>query len=238
MKKILIPILFFTFVAQAQAQQKVNDISQYFNCEGNLPYTESGELRFSALASRFLTRNGSGWRNELSKKQDLRKSMYETSEALSGTVSFFLSPGSKTIFVQYHDISTGTILKVCIADTFRKNVFNGIPNDGIFDIFMCVNEPDGVERTYPFLAIESGSSFEFTMENECGDITVSINGMKIRRTSGDSKDAYLKFGDYLQAQDPATGEQEKNKNRYGEFYEQHGMQQDELVFTGLAYESR
>jgi hypothetical protein len=213
-------------------------ITPYFLCEGNEPFRTGEKLTFSALASKCLTANGHGWRNELKIKQALRRDMSNTEETLTATVSFDLSNGAKTIFVQYHEASTKTLLKFYIADCESALCLNGKANDGIFDVFVRITDPVGIERTYPFITIKSGESFDFTLQNELGLVTVVVNGKKVSARAKDSENVYLKFGNYLQAQDPVTGMQETDKAKYGTFYQNHGITRDEVVFTNVTYKRK
>ena len=179
-------------------------LQEYFDCEGDDPYRNNGELQFSALSSKLLTANGHGWRNELKKKSELRKSMYTTREKLSATVQADLSPGVKTMIVQYHDNAQGTLLKVFLADIQNGKIINGIANDGIFDIYAVFTKPDGSEMVSPLAAYRPGEPVTFSVENREGTITVSVDAVSVTETVKDCEGAYFKFGNYLQAQDAIT----------------------------------
>ena len=213
-----------------------SSLPEYFDCEGNPPFTREGPLFFSALQSRYLSPNGHGWRNELKKKAPLRKSMYETRESLSAKVTFRLSSGAKTVFVQYHEAGTGTLLMMFIGDIQNKALLNGIACDGIFDIYCRVTQEDGRSITLPLCTGHSGDTFPYRMENKNGEVTITLNEKTVSIRTKDAPMVYLKFGDYLQAQDPYTGKQHTQSD-FETFYAGSHITEDEILFEDLVFQN-
>jgi hypothetical protein len=234
LRKDLFILFVFVLVWCVHAQSR--DWDSYFDCEGIHP-VKNGYLEFSALASKVLTSNGHGLRNELKRKTQDRTEMYKTSEMLSGSISYELSRGAKTIVVQYHEGDTNTLFKLYIADIEDPRLQNGKARDGIFDIFARIDDLEGEEVIFPLSMISGNGRFEFSLENKFGEITLNVNGTSIMQKTKNSKGVYLKFGDYLQAQDPVTGKQEEH-SMIPSFYERNSITIDRIVFENLKYERR
>lgn len=62
-KKIII-----TFILLVNSIAYSQDLSTYFDIEGNSPYLDKENLLFSAIDSKYVSKNGHGWRNELKRK--------------------------------------------------------------------------------------------------------------------------------------------------------------------------
>jgi hypothetical protein len=229
---LVIPLVFLSMTVQAPSARAL-DLHAYFDVEGNDPYRDS-ELVFSALQSDLLTPNGHGLRNELKKKQSRRLAMSDTSETLEGDVEFHLSAGAKTVFLQYHREDERTLVLFEIGDVRQPSLTNGIARDGVFDIYAIVRLPDDTVETVPFIALPNGSSFHFAVFNDRGLVSLMVNGQIVTRQVGDSPAAYLKFGDYLQAQDPETGKQAEYSGIRG-FYRAQGITEDRLIFRHVQY---
>ena len=186
-------------------------IKELFTLEGGddelSPYMSNNVMQFDALEAQHVTPNGNGWRHEMKMATTNRRAMDETTESLSATVTPELSDGSKTIVVQYHASGTGTIVKVYVSDTNESDHEDSIPGNGIFDVYVRML-PQGAdsEEVIDFGTIESGESFDLTIINERGFVTVEAMGVSRNMRVDDSDAAYLKFGNYLQAQDPFSGE--------------------------------
>lgn len=61
------------------------------------------------------------------------------------------------------------------------------------------------------------------------------NGKTVSQKTKDAPGTYLKFGDYLQAQDAQTGQQEAHEN-IRDFYRLRGIVSDRIVFENVKYE--
>lgn len=208
-----------------------------FDVEGPDPVVsgpEGPELVFSALASRVLTSNGHGLRHEVKRRAQDRRPMADTSETLSATVGFALSPGAKTIVVQYHEGDTQTLFKLYIGDLADRRLTNGVASDGVFDVYARIDDPQGNEVVYPFLALRSGGRFSFALHADRGVITLTVDGKTVVQKTKDADGVFLKWGDYLQAQDPVTGRQEAHEG-IPTFYERHGITVDTVTFGKVVY---
>lgn len=192
--------------------------------EGLDPFRED-HLEFRALDSRVLTANGHGYRNELKVSVPDRRDMNETQESLSAEITPFLSPGAKTIVVQYHEAGTGTSLKLYVDGSLRHQTFL---------VYARIKGEDGVERAFPLGQIASGQSFLLNLENDRGWLRLGVNGRFVEQRLWNSPRVYLKFGDYLQAQDPVTKEPTAH-DAIPDFYPRHGIDQDLVIFRQVVY---
>jgi hypothetical protein len=211
------------------------DLEKYFDVEGNSPFVTSTLLRFDPLASKYVTPNGHGWRNELTIKEDIRTYLYKTYEHFSADIAVNLSKGSKTIISQFHGSGTGTLVKVYLSDTSESGFYNSQSTDGIFDVYVRMLGTDGKERKYPLGVIKSGASMHLDIVNNHGDVTVTALGNSARQQVKDGSGAFFKFGNYLQAQDPDTMEQVENSDDFAYFYSSHNITTSILDFTKVTY---
>jgi len=217
-------------------QAQNTHLYSYFDIEGNDPQLLDDSLHFSALKSKYISTNGHGWRNELKKKNDLRKDMYDTVESISARVRITLSPGVKTIFTQYHGNDTSTLFLLFISDIRDKDLINGIAVDGIFDVYFIATKQNGDRINVPLSTIKSNDQFVYSIKNDKGKLTILFNDMVTEVMLKDSPQVYLKFGNYLQAQDPYTGEQ-SNQKEFAMFYVKNGIVNDDIVFESFEYKS-
>lgn len=204
------------------------------------------EMKFSALAAQHETRNGNGWRHELKiSSQDFnRVAMTDVYELFKANIKADLSDGSKTIVAQHHAKTTATITKLYISDLGEAGFTtapdgsesDSIAMNGIFDVYIRFAKEDGSGQTKHLLTtIRSGENFDFEEENDHGNITVKINGKKIKTIRvNDSSESYFKFGNYHQAQNPVTGMKIKNKDDWPDLYAKYFSASD-ITFTNVSY---
>lgn len=211
------------------------ELEKYFDVEGNSPFVTPTLLRFDPLASKYVTPNGHGWRNELTIKEEIRTSFYKTYEHFSADISVNLSKGSKTIISQFHAASTGTLVKVYVSDTSESGFFNSVSTDGVFDVYVRMLGDDGKERKYPLGTVKSGNSLHLDIVNNHGDVTVTALGQSARQHVKDDSGAFFKFGNYLQAQDPDTLNQVESSSDFASFYESQNIVTSILEFTQVTY---
>jgi hypothetical protein len=190
------------------------ELDALFELEGNSPFSSpyDGTLTFSALASRFATAHGHGWRNELKIAAPQRRPAGQTRERFSAIVTPTLPPGAKTIVAQYHVEGLDTILKVYVQDTLDAHAFDGQAGNGVFDVVARILGQDGCERATALATVRSGESFTLDIRFEDGVARVSAASAAHGQVHGaptqmpaDGRKVYFKFGDYAQALDPATG---------------------------------
>ena len=211
------------------------ELQKYFDVEGLSPYVSTGRLRFDALASKHVTPNGHGWRNELTIKKSLRTAFNKTYERLTAKVSVNLSKGSKTIISQFHAADTGTLVKVYVSDTSESGFSNSISTDGIFDVYVRMKNESGKEQKFSLGSVKSGGSFSLDIVNNYGDVTVSALGTSAYLRVKNDPGAFFKFGNYLQAQDPDTMDQVENSSMFGDFYRKNNITTSIVEFTNLTY---
>jgi hypothetical protein len=211
-------------------------LDKYFSIEGNNPYISDNCLAFDALKSKYLSPNGHGWRNELKKKDALRRDLYNTVESISADITFRCSPGVKTVFTQYHENNTSTLLLLFIADINDKQLSNGIAKDGVFDIYFIATQPNGNKVKMPLGVAKSNETFKYSVMNQNGNIEIGFNDKVVKIKLKDSPKVYLKIGNYLQAQDSITGNQSEQRD-FEFFYRTNGIVEDEIVFKNVVYKS-
>lgn len=206
-----------------------------WQAEGSDPRV-GDSLVFDALRERFVTSNGNGWRHELKIKQDQRVAMTAAYEELSATLTAELSDGSKTIVAQHHADGTGTIVKLYIADTSEGGLLDSQAKNGVFDVYVRMARSDGSgEAKYALGTIRSGDSFRFSMINDYGTVTMSAFGQRFELEVEDSSKSFLKFGNYLQAQDAETGEDVDDSGDWASFYSDAGITTSVLTFSDVTH---
>ncbi len=205
----------------------------YFDIEGFDP-RRGGQLVFDALRAKVTTPNGNGWRHEVKIEEGQRVALTAAYEDLQATVTAELSNGAKTIVAQHHASDTGTIAKLYISDTSESGFINSAANDGIFDVYVRLARADGDgEEKRALGTIRSGDSFTFRMLNERGVLTVSALGESFRLKVEDSSASYLKFGNYLQAQDPVSLDKVEDDDEFAGFYQDAGITTAVITFSNV-----
>ncbi|BCE00337.1 polysaccharide lyase family 7 protein [Marinicellulosiphila megalodicopiae] len=218
----------------------------YWDLEGgdnDLDPVVNDSMVFDALAAQHITPNGNGWRHEYKIYTDQRVAMTEVYEDFRANIKVEMSPGSKTIVIQHHASDTGTIMKLYIADTSESGfdedagvIANSTANDGIFDVFVRILGEDSSEEKKLLGVIQSGEDFDFRVINDFGHVTVTAMGQSFDATVQDDSASYLKFGNYLQAQDAQTNEKVESSDDFAQFYIDAGITLSQLTFTNLSYE--
>ncbi|WP_233267391.1 polysaccharide lyase family 7 protein [Paraglaciecola sp. L3A3] len=202
-------------------------------------------MEFDALREQHVTPNGNGWRHELKIKSEKRVAMTEVYEDFQANIKIEMSDGSKTIIAQHHASDTGTIMKLYVADTsesgFTANTAgvesDSVASNGIFDVYVRLAREDGSGEDKQLLStIISGQTIDFRVINDHGFVTVSAFGESFSRTVEDSTESYLKFGNYLQAQDPQTRVNVDNSNDWANFYAVQGIIESLITFSNINYQ--
>lgn len=215
-------------------------IQSLFDLEGgdeNLdPYRSNDTLVFDALQARHVTPSGNGWRHEYKMAIERRLAMSETSEDFGARITPVLSTGSKTIVAQYHGGDTGTLVKVYVSDTNESRHDDSVANNGIFDVYARLRTDDSESETIlNFGTIRSGQSFDLVLTNRRGLVYVSALGVEDSMRVSDSDGAYLKFGNYLQAQDAETGKDIEDSSDWADFYSDARITQSQVTFSNINY---
>ena len=222
--------------------------------EGDNPITRDGLLAFHALEQCVVTPNGNGCRHEQKIQTSARFGLTEQYERFSADINATLSPGSETIVAQHHPEGTGTLTALYLSDTSTPveypNVVNGVPNDGIFDVYVLIRnglvDADGTVLNDAFIlgTIESGDTFNFEVINDHGEITMTGLGRTGTVTSADSSNSFFKFGNYHQARDPVNRERivlekpldDAAKPLFRAYYSSYNITESTLVFSDVYYE--
>jgi len=201
-------------------------------------------MEFDALREQHVTPNGNGWRHELKIKQENRVAMTAVYEDFQANIKVEMSDGSKAIVAQHHASDTGTIMKLYVSDTSETGftpTSNGVQSDsvasnGVFDVYVRLAREDGSGEDKQLLGkMTSGQNFNFRVVNDHGFVTVWAFGESFSRTIEDSTDSYLKFGNYLQAQDPETREDVEDSDDWAAFYASEGITESLLTFSNISY---
>jgi len=213
------------------------------------------QMTFDALAAKHITKNGNGWRHEIKikSKGGYRVPMADVYEDFKAKITANLDPGAKTIVAQHHTESIDTITKLYIAD-LNEGGFESAPDgtkadgvamNGIFDVYIRLAKADGSgESKHLLTTITKGESFYFEEKNDHGKVTVTINGKSLSPiTVDDSSESYFKFGNYLQAQYPASVDGHKIGDKlakgdadgdFADFYKKF-FDVGEITFTEMSY---
>lgn len=230
--------------ASAQDFTPPATLQHLFDVEGIDPYPApyAGTLEFSALASKYDSGHGHGYRNELKIADKLRKSAAATREHFSAQVTPTLPDGAKTIVAQYHVEGLDTIVKVYVQDTADREGLDGKDGNGVFDILARILGPDGREATTALGTVRSGETFGLDIRFDAGTAQVAVDraGTVLRtppvRIGIDERKIYFKFGDYLQALDPDTGKHTIVAAAWDRYYQEHHIGQSRIRFAHVVFE--
>lgn len=231
--------------AVAASYTPKSTLQSYFAVEGNSPYPTpyAGTLNFSALESRYASPNGHGYRNEMKVVDKLRLSPAKTLEHFKARVTPTLSNGAKTIVAQYHGIKLDTIVKVYVQDTGDRSGLDGQAGNGIFDILVRILGTDGKEVTTALGTVHSGEGFDLDIVYRAGVAQVSATTdargkiqTALTKTKQDDDAIYLKFGDYLQALDPVTGEHTSDPAKWDQYYSDNHIDTSRISFSQTVFE--
>jgi hypothetical protein len=233
--------------AQATALTSKEELNSMFDLEGNTPFPSPylGTLNFSALASKFDSGHGHGYRNELKISARQRLGLEKTHEHFSAQVTPTLPDGAKTIVAQYHVDGLDTILKVYVQDTADSRLIDGKARNGIFDVMVKIRGTSGREVTTALGTVRSGERFALDINFVVGEATVTVNTEKNgtiqtepTRIKGDNRNIYFKFGDYLQALDPVTLAHTTSPAKWDEYYLKNQINSSQISFSQIKFERK
>lgn len=214
-------------------------IQSLFDLEGgsnNLNPVNNNVMVFDALAARHVTPNGNGWRHEYKMARENRRAMSDTFEDFAARITPVLSDGAKTIVTQYHGGDTGTLVKIYVSDTNESKHIDSQANNGIFDVYGRLRTDDSESETIVnFGTIRSGESFDLVLTNRAGLVYVSAMGVEETIQVSDSDGAYLKFGNYLQAQDAVSGDDVDDSDDWADFYKDADITKAKATFSNINY---
>jgi hypothetical protein len=221
-------------------------LERLFDVEGRSPYRSpyAGTLVFSALESKYDSGHGHGYRNELKIAARLRRTAAHTREHFSARVTPVLPDGARSIVAQYHMDGLDTILKVYVQDTASGQGLDGKAGNGLFDILVRMRGTDGRETATALGTVRSGESFDLDIRFAAGDARVMVNGegaggmVRMARAfiQPGERGIYFKFGDYLQALDPATGRHTTSADRWDSYYRQYRIGSSRIRFSHTLFE--
>ena len=148
---------------------------------------------------------------------------------------------------QHHPEETGTLAALYLSDRNQANpsVENGIASDGIFDVYATVRIPGSLENeVVVFGTVSNGVPFDYEVINDHGVLTMTALGETFTLTSADSSSSYFKFGNYLQARDPVTGERidlpkphtPDAREKFLDYYRALNITESIMTFRNVEYE--
>lgn len=216
-----------------------------FEVEGESPYPSpyTGTLIFSALQSKYDSGHGHGYRNELKVMPRHRLGAAATDERFSAVVTATLPAGAKTIVAQYHAEGLDTLLKVYVQDTADSKAIDGKAGNGLFDVLVRIKGPDGKEAMTPLGTVRSGESFGLEISLAAGEARVSAStaqhgAMRTApvRIKNTGENIYFKFGDYLQALDPATQAHTTSREKWDQYYQQNRIGSSQVRFSNAIFQ--
>ena len=213
---------------------------QLWDLEGSNPHplVDSKTLVFVPLQAKYTSPNGNGWRHEYKIKSSLREAMTDTYEEFQAKIKVEMSTGGKTIVAQHHASDLGTIMKVYVSDSSESGFFDSNAANGVFDVYVRLRNTSGVEEKFALGTIESGESFMLKVVNNYGQVQVGAFGKQFELKVEDDSASYLKFGNYLQSQNPngnvKCGEP-GNSSSFAQCYASLNITESKVTMTDVTY---
>ena len=227
-----------------------------WDLEGDTPSPLINEttLQFLPLEAQVATANGNGWRHEYKIKQSERLPMAASHELFKATYTVSMSDGAKSIITQYHG-DDPTLMKLYYADSTEGFVDdNGNPvgdsvgKNGVFDLYVRLRTkglPDFGEDVFHFGTFIAGDTFDVSVENDYGTVTVTVDDVSVTREVEQTPTDYLKFGNYLQSQVTTDADHPYGGLKcsaltppldFPECYEFLGITESIVTLTNVSYE--
>ncbi|WP_292039546.1 polysaccharide lyase family 7 protein [Massilia sp. UBA6681] len=219
-------------------------LDSLFELEGRTPYSmpHDGTLNFSAMASKHVTPNGHGYRNELKISDANRLPVEQTREHFSALVTPTLPAGARTIVAQYHVVGIETIVKVYVQD-IAEPALDGKAGNGVFDVVARIRDTSGRDVPTALGTVKSGEQFALDVRFDGGEASVAVKSAKHgllqtprTRVKSDTRKIYFKFGDYLQAREPDTGAMTSKPAVWDAYYQRHGIGDSLISFKETKFE--
>ncbi|RVU83780.1 hypothetical protein EOL70_15460 [Leucothrix sargassi] len=229
-----------TAVASGQAIPRIITNGQLWELEGDYPnpLVNPQTLVFVPLQAKYVSPNGNGWRHEYKIEKDSRVAMTDTKEVFKADVKVDMSTGGKTIIAQHHAGGLGTIMKVYVSDSSESGFMDSQASNGIFDVYVRLRNTSGVEEKFALGTIRSGGSFSLSVENTYGVVRVSAFGKSFGIRVEDDAASYLKFGNYLQSQNPDGNAKCGVKgvsSSFAKCYAGFGITESKVTMTNVSY---
>ena len=202
------------------------------------PIVDSKTLVFLPLEAKYTSPNGNGWRHEYKIKSSLRVAMSAVYEEFSAIIKVDMSDGGKTIVAQHHAGGLGTIMKVYVSDSSESGFIDSNAANGIFDVYVRLRNTSGNEEKFALGTIQSGGSFSLKVVNNYGAVRVEAFGNSFGLQVEDSSESYLKFGNYLQSQNPNGNVKcgtPGNSSSFEQCYADLGITLSKVTMTDISY---
>ncbi|MGQ7843799.1 polysaccharide lyase family 7 protein [Granulosicoccus sp. 3-233] len=260
--KLLLPTLFCSLLHTIPALAQDAAIPAYitdgsiWELEGETPDPLINEtsLQFLPLEAQVATANGNGWRHEYKIKQSERLPMAASYELFQATYTVSMSDGAKSIITQYHG-DDPTLMKLYYADSTEafvdgdgNPVGDSVGKNGIFDLYVRLRTkglPDFGEDVFHFGTFVAGDTFDVSVENNYGTVTVTVDDLSVTREVEQTPTDYLKFGNYLQSQVTTDTDHPYGGDKcsalsppldFPECYEFLGIYESSVILTNVSYE--
>jgi len=202
------------------------------------PLVDPNTLVFVPLKARYTSPNGNGLRHEYKIEKDQRVAMTATHEVFEASVKVDMSAGGKTIIAQHHAGGLGTIMKVYVSDSSESGFDDSTASNGVFDVYVRLRNTSGVEEKFALGTIRTGGSFDLRVVNDYGLVSVSAFGKTFKLKVEDDSSSYLKFGNYLQSQNPDGNSKCGTKGSTSSFlkcYANFGVTESTVTMTNVTY---
>lgn len=237
---LAIPSQATSTIATGNAIPRIITNGQLWDLEGDSPnpLVNPNTLVFVPLQARYVSPNGNGWRHEYKIAKDERVAMTATNETFQANVKVDMSIGGKTIIAQHHAGGLGTIMKVYVSDSSESGFMDSQASNGIFDVYVRLRNTSGVEEKFALGTIRSGGSFNLKVVNKYGVVNVSAFGKTFGMQVEDDSDSYLKFGNYLQSQNPDGNSKcgvKGNSSSFAKCYAGFGITESKVTMTDVSY---
>ncbi|PWQ96830.1 polysaccharide lyase family 7 protein [Leucothrix arctica] len=202
------------------------------------PLVNSKTLIFLPLQAQYTSPNGNGLRHEYKIQQDLRVAMTDTYEQFQANIKVDMSAGGKTIIAQHHAGDLGTIMKVYVSDSSESGFDDSTASNGVFDVYVRLRNTSGVEEKFALGTITTGGSFVLKVVNNYGLVSVGAFGKTFELNVEDDSSSYLKFGNYLQSQNPEGNAKCGTPGDTSSFlacYASFGITESRVTMTDVSY---
>ncbi len=202
------------------------------------PLVDSKTLIFLPLQAQYTSPNGNGLRHEYKIQKDLRVPMTATYEQFQANVKVDMSAGGKTIVAQHHASDLGTIMKVYVSDSSESGFDDSTASNGVFDVYVRLRNTSGVEEKFALGTIRTGGSFVLNVVNNYGLVSVGAFGKTFQLNVEDDSASYLKFGNYLQSQNPDGNSKcgtPGNTSSFLACYASFGITESRVTMTDVSY---
>ena len=131
-------------------------------------------------------------------------------------------------------------MKLYVADSSESGFIDSEANNGVFDVYVRLRGTDGDEEKFALGTVTSGESFDVTMVNNYGTVSITAFGKEAKLKVENDDITYFKFGNYLQSQDPVTRKDcgtRGDSESWADCYDDLGITKSKITLTDVSYSS-